>query len=258
MKDIAEDLGISLMTVSKALRNHADVAEETRRRVPQRAREIGYEPNPMARSLAWHRSFLVGLVIPDLMRSFFAEVAKGIDRKLAPLGYQIAASNSDENPETKLRQIKLFIACKVDGLIGASAAPHSSRPMAALWRGLAPPYGLVDRMVPSLKANYVGVRDDLIGALATEHLIIQGCKRIGHLCGPMVFTGRGRLHGYRRTLAKWRLEAPAEYIIGAAHQESVGYEAMKRLPQLRPQPDGVFSTTMRSPSVLRSPYWRQP
>ena len=82
MKDIAEDLGVSLMTVSKALRSHSDVAEGTRRRVCQRARELGYEPNLIARSLAGHRSFLIGLVVPDLMHSFFAEVAKGVDASL--------------------------------------------------------------------------------------------------------------------------------------------------------------------------------
>src|SRR5271166_2017474 len=116
MKDIAEDLGVSLMTVSKALRDHADVAEETRRRVCQRARELGYEPNLIARSLAGDRSFLIGLVVPDLMHSFFAEVAKGIYSKLGPLGYQIAVCSSDENPETESREVKLLLARKVDGL----------------------------------------------------------------------------------------------------------------------------------------------
>src|ERR1019366_10555165 len=101
----------------KALRNHNDVAEETRSRVCQRARELGYEPNLIARSLAGHRSFLIGLVVPDLMHSFFAEVAKGVDHKLEPLGYQIALCNSGENAETELRQIRLLLARKVDGLI---------------------------------------------------------------------------------------------------------------------------------------------
>ena len=240
MKDIAEDLSVSLMTVSKALRNHTDVAEETRRRVCERARELGYEPNLVARSLAGHPSFMIGLIVPDLMHSFFAEVAKGIERKLAPLGYQIAVSNSSEDAETELRQIKLLMARKVDGLIIASAAPHASRSMIALLDGQALPYVLVDRMIPNVKANYVGVKDEQIGVLATEHLIDQGCKRVAHLRGPMVSTGKGRLRGYQRALAKRGLKAPPEYVISAAHQDSTGYQAMQRLLKLKPRPDGVF------------------
>ncbi|MGA2608563.1 MAG: LacI family DNA-binding transcriptional regulator [Terriglobia bacterium] len=240
MKDIAEDLGVSLMTVSKALRNHSDVAEETRRRVCQRARELGYEPNLIARSLAGHRSFLIGLLVPDLMHSFFAEVANGVDRKIGPLGYQIAVCTSGENVETELRQIKLLLARKVDGLIIASAAPHASRSMLELLEGHAAPYVLVDRMIPNVRANYVGVKDDAIGALATQHLIEQGCTRIAHLRGPMVSTGRGRLRGYHRALAKHALKVPPEYVISGAHQDSTGYAAMQRLLQLKPRPDGVF------------------
>ena len=240
MRDIAQDLGVSLMTVSKALRNHSDVAEGTRRRVCQRASELAYEPNLIARSLAGHRSFLIGLVIPDLMHSFFAEIAKGIDRKLQPLGYQIAISNSAENAEIELRQIKLLLARKVDGLIIASAAPRASRSMVELLEGHAAPYVLVDRMIPNVKANYVGVKDEEIGALATQHLIEQGCTRIAHLHGPLVSTGRGRLRGYHRALAKHGLKVPPEYVLSGAHQDSTGYGAMQRLLQLKPRPDGVF------------------
>ena len=240
MKDIAEDLGVSLMTVSKALRSHSDVAEGTRRRVSQRARELGYEPNLIARSLAGHRSFLIGLVVPDLMQSFFAEVAHGVDCKVGPLGYQIAICSSGGNVETELRQIKLLLARKVDGLLIASAAPHASRPMVELLEGHAASYVLIDRMIPNVEANYVGVKDDQAGSLATAHLIEQGCTRIAHLSGPMVSTGRGRLRGYRRALAKHGLEVPPEYVISGGHQDSTGYAGMQRLLQLKPQPDGVF------------------
>jgi LacI family transcriptional regulator len=240
MKDIAEDLGVSLMTVSKALRNHSDVAEETRRRVGQRARELGYEPNLIARSLAGDRSFLIGLVVPDLMHSFFAEVAKGIERKLAPLGYQIVICSSGENTETELREIKLLLARKVDGLIIASAAPHASRSMVELLEGGKARYVLIDRVVLNMKANYVGVKDDKAGFLATEHLIEQGCTRIAHLRGSQVSTGRGRLRGYQRALAKHGLKVPPGYVISGGHQDSTGYAAMQRLLQLNPRPDGVF------------------
>lgn len=77
-KDIARDLGVSLMTVSKTLRNHSDISEQTCQRAPGRACELNYQPNWIARGLATRRTYMVGLVIPDVMHSFFAEVAKGV------------------------------------------------------------------------------------------------------------------------------------------------------------------------------------
>src|SRR6202795_1457163 len=121
MKDIARDLGVSLMTVSKALRSHSDISEETKRRVLKRAKELKYRPNWIARSLVTRRTYMVGLIIPDLMHSFFAEVAKGITRKFEPLGYQIVISNSEENPAAELRQIEVLLDRSVDGIVIAAA-----------------------------------------------------------------------------------------------------------------------------------------
>ncbi|MEO7144143.1 MAG: LacI family DNA-binding transcriptional regulator, partial [Bryobacteraceae bacterium] len=98
MKDIANDLGVSLMTVSKALRNHTDISEKTRARVLKRMKELNYQPDWIARSLVTRRTHLVGLVIPDLMHSFFAEVAKGVACRLEPGGYHVVIFNSEENP----------------------------------------------------------------------------------------------------------------------------------------------------------------
>lgn len=240
MKDIAEDLGVSLMTVSKALRNHLDVSEETRRRIRERARELQYEPNLTARSLASHRTYLIGLIIPDMMHSFFAEVAKGIGRKLEPLGYQILISNSGENCDAELRQLKLLMARNVDGLIIASAAAaNGSRPLATLLNSRKTPYVCIDRPIRDLKANYVGVKDEEIGATATQHLLDEGCRLIAHISGPMNTNGRGRLQGYRRTLAKNGLRLLPEYVVSGAHEDSTGYGAMQKLLNLKRRPDGV-------------------
>ncbi len=240
MKDIAEELGVSVMTVSKALRNHHDIAEETRQRIHRRAQELNYEPNLNARSLASNRTYLIGLIVPDMMHSFFAEVAKGIGERFEPLGYQILISNSGENAETELRQIRLFMARNVDGLIIASAAGRASGELIDLLTSRNARYVLIDRMIPNVKANFVGVNNEEIGAMATEHLIAQGCKRIAHIRGPMVSTGKGRLRGYKRALQKHRLTAPDAYIYSGAVNDSGGCEAMQHLLSVRPRPDGVF------------------
>ena len=240
MKDIARDLGVSLMTVSKALRNHSDISEQTRARVLKRMKELNYQPDWIARSLVTRRTYLVGLVIPDLMHSFFAEVAKGVARRLEPGGYHVVIFNSEENPEAETRQIELLLQRKVDGLIIASAH-HSGD--AEIFRTLAvrqTPYVLIDRQFSGLQANYVGSRDEEIGEMATDHLIERGCRRVAHIRGPAVPTGAGRMKGYRRSLARHRLAAPAEYVVRGLAGDNTGHDAMTQLLEATPRPDGVF------------------
>jgi LacI family transcriptional regulator len=241
MKDIAQDLGVSLMTVSKALRNHSDVAEETRRRIIERARELNYQPNLIARGLVNRRTYLAGLIIPDMMNSFFAEIAKGVSDGLEKHGYQIVVCNSCERAETELQQVNLLLSRHVDGLIVASAAHDASAsPVAALTTRKAR-WVLIDRAIPGVNAHYVGVNDEEIATLAVEHLVEQGCRRIAHIRGPEISVGLGRLQGYRHTLAKHHLKMPPEYVVGREPGDAGGYEAMRRLLKHDPAPDGVFA-----------------
>jgi LacI family transcriptional regulator len=240
MKDIAQDLGVSLMTVSKALRSHSDISEETRRRVMKRARELNYRPNWIARSLVTRRTYMVGLIIPDLMHSFFAEVAKGVARRFEPLGYQIVISNSEENAAAEVRQIEVLLDRNVDGMIVASTQSNARAESFRILENRKAHFVLIDRMLAGYAGHYVGVRDEEIGAIATGHLVDQGCERIAHLRGPAIPPGSGRLRGYRRTLAKHGLEALPEYVVSGQHQDVSGYEGMRQLLRLRRRPDGVF------------------
>src|SRR5258708_38377579 len=94
MKDIARDLGVSLITISKVLRNHPDVGDETRERVLARVKELDYRPNLAARSLVTGRTYLVGLVVPDLLHPFFAEIAKSLSDILRKAAYSLIVSSS--------------------------------------------------------------------------------------------------------------------------------------------------------------------
>ena len=96
MKDIARDLGVSVITISKVLRNHPDIGEETRERVLARVKELDYQPNLAARSLVTGRTYLVGLVVPDLLHPFFAEIAKSLSESLRKSGYYLIVSSSEE------------------------------------------------------------------------------------------------------------------------------------------------------------------
>ena len=119
MKDIAKDLGVSVITVSKVLRNHPDVGEETRRRVLARVKELDYRPNLAARSLVTGRSYLIGLVVPDLLHPFFL-IAKSIAENLRKSGYYLVVSASDEDPNLEEQEVSQLLAHRLDALIIAS------------------------------------------------------------------------------------------------------------------------------------------
>src|SRR5690242_21366329 len=121
LKDIALDLGVSVVTVSKVLRNHQDISPDTRNRVLTRMKELNYQPNWVARSLVTGKSHLMGLVVPDLVHPFFAQVAKGASTVLRKQGYSLIISSSEEDAELEKREIEQMVGRNLDVLIIASA-----------------------------------------------------------------------------------------------------------------------------------------
>ena len=230
MKDIAQELGISIGTVSKVLRDHPDISPETRERVRQRMRELNYRPNLAARALVTGRTHSIGLVVPDLVHPFFGEVAGGLSKLLRKQGYSLIISSSDEDFELENRAIDQLLARRVDALILAS-----SQKDAGFFRNLEK---------QKTKVNFVGVDDEQIGRMATEHLIEMGCRRIAHIGGPGISTAVGRLRGYRRALERHGLRADPLYVISREHadeaSDATGYEAMNALLAAKRAPDGVF------------------
>src|SRR5579864_6974577 len=105
LKDIARDLGLSVVTISKVLRDHPDIGEETRKRVLKRVKELNYQPNFAARSLITGQTWTIGLVVPDLLHPFFAQVAKAISAEIRRHGYSLMITSSEEDPELEQQEI---------------------------------------------------------------------------------------------------------------------------------------------------------
>ncbi len=242
MKDIAQDLGVSLVTVSKVLRNHPDIGEETRERVLRRMEELNYRPNLAARALVTGKTHLMGLVVPDLVHSFFSQIANAISQVLRKQGYCLVISSSQEDPELEQREIDHLLARSADCLFIASTqrTVESFRHI----EEQETPYILLDRKLPELAANFVGVDNEQVGYMATEHLIKSGCRRIAHIGAPYASPALGRLAGYRRALTQYGIEVPVEYVIIRPHGDDAGdvtgYNAMKALLNLKPLPDAIF------------------
>jgi LacI family transcriptional regulator len=243
LKDIAEELGLSIVTVSKALRDRPDVAKETKARILERVKRLNYRPNLAARSLITGRSLLIGLVVPDLIHPFFSEIAKALAAALRKKNYFLLVSSSESDPTLEQDEIEHMLAHRLDCFVVASCQKNADHLRKIGEAGV--PLILLDRSFPGFSSNFVGVNDYKIGELATEHLIAQGCKRIAHIRGPLTNVGNRRAEGYLDTLKKHGLTTPEGYVIASGEAadsdgETRGKRAMNAVLALRPRPDAVF------------------
>jgi len=242
MKDIARDLGLSAVTISKVLRNHPDIAQETRERVLKRVHELDYRPNILARGLVTGRSYLIGLVVPDLLHPFFAEIAKAISTVVAARGYSVIISSSEEDAQMEAREIQHLVSRQLDAL--AIASSDSSTDSFERMDRAGNPYVLIDRQFTGLAANFVGIDDVAAGRMATEHLLDCGCRTVAHIRGRENSTGMRRFEGYRQALQAHGIACEDRYVVARSRvdsgSEEQGAEAMGLLLTERPRPDGVF------------------
>jgi LacI family transcriptional regulator len=242
LKDIARDLGVSVVTVSKVLRGNSDISDATRRRVLKRMKELNYQPNMMARGLASGRTYTVGLVVPDLVHPFFAEFAKSLSGVLRTSKRALILASSEEDPDVERQEIRTLLSRGVDVLIIASCQANL-RNFYELG-DVRTPYLLFDRNFPHLAAHFVGADDVHVGEMATRHLIDIGRRRIAHIGGKNTSPSFDRLRGYRNALAESRLATLENYIIVRERMEEsgdvVGFQAMQELLKLDPRPDAVF------------------
>jgi LacI family transcriptional regulator, galactose operon repressor len=242
LKDIARELGVSVVTVSKVLRGNKDVGPETRKRVLKRMQELNYQPNMLARGLASGKTYTVGLVVPDLVHPFFAEFAKSLGGVLRKSSRALILASSEEDPLMEQQEIRTLLRRGIDVLLIASCQPNlvnfyeqTDDPI---------PYLLFDRNFPHLAANFVGSDDVLVGEMATRHLIEVGRRCIAHIGSRNTSPAFNRLQGYRKVMAEHGLTIPEEYILLRDRVEEagdrVGFEAMRELLELRERPNAVF------------------
>ncbi len=241
MADIARDLGITKVAVSKALAGHLDISEATRKRVAERARELGYLPNTTWRTLRFNRSHLIGIVVPSVIDSFFSEMVEGVTRVLDKTPYQAILAVSGEQPEREVREIEALMGRQVEGLIVASCQQRDGLGIfeRIARRGL--PLVLADRQIEKLDGCFVGVDNLALGRMVTEHLIARGRKRIAHLRGPDTSPAILRARGCEAALAAAGIKVPPGYIAGGGETREIVVPAMRALLQRRDRPDAIFA-----------------
>ena len=231
LKEIAKELGLSVMTVSRALNNRSNVDEKTRNRILQTARRLGYRPNYVAKSLVLNKTNTLGVVVPEISHSFFPEVIRGIEEVAHQAGYQLILTHSKENAERELEVLNTLEAKRVDGILISMA--QSSTDLEPYKERIASGIPLVffDRCAFGLGASCVSINDEQSAETITRHLIEgHGYQKIAHLAGPQKLSiGIQRMQGFKKAMQDNGLDISEDWLQVAGLNEKGGLQAMRSL-----------------------------
>jgi DNA-binding LacI/PurR family transcriptional regulator len=255
IKDLAEELGISPSTVSKALKNHPDISQETRKKVNDLAKLWNYYPNPIALSLRNSRTRTIGLIIPEIVHHFFSSVISGIEDVAYDAGYNVMIYQSNESYNRELIAVQALLNSRVEGiLISLSKETRNFDHLNnVLNHGI--PIGMFDRVCDEIEADKVTV-DDYQGAYsAVCHLIRTGCRRIAHLSGPPGLPiADFRRGGYLDALRDNNLKTNRDLIIYCDNFKQALIRT-KQLMNLAEPPDAFFTVNeFTATGVVKSLY----
>lgn len=216
IKDIANELGFSVSTVSRALKNHPDISAETKRLVNELAERLRYTPNPIALSLKNRSSSMIGVIVPEVVHFFFSNVISGIEDVAERNGYSLILVQTSERLSKEITAVANVMKGRVDGVIASVSKQTNTYEHFQKLLDEHIPLVFFDRIAENIDTTHITV-DDFGGAYeATKHLIAQGCKSIAHFAGPQnrqIF--RQRLGGYKKALEDGGLPFKPELVVVA-------------------------------------------
>lgn len=240
--DVAKVLGVSPSTVSRALNNSSEINENTRAEIMKVANELDYRPNFLAQSLNRGETHMLGVVIPDIQRPFFAGVLAGIQRIASEAGYRVMICQSNESHNTEVLNVQALMASRVDGLLISHSKETNSFEHLKLHLRKGVPIVHFDRVCEELETAKV-IQEDFDGSFAlVEHLIKQGCRRIAACAGPEdLLISQKRLNGYKAALQKYGLSIENDLIFHSTFKKEDSLNALNNWLELSEPPDGIFT-----------------
>ena len=244
MKDIARELGISVATVSRALKDSPRISEERRRVIQQYAREHNFYPNAIGEALRHSRvmpSKVIGVIVPEFTHYYFSSILTGIEEAAMSRGYYIMVALSNEMYEREARICEMFQRQKVCGVIVSQAKDTHNYDHFQKFIDSNIPIVFYDRICTGVNASRVVV-DDYMGAYnAVTYLIETGCKRIAYYGGPVQLEiSKNRYNGYKDALLKHGLQID-ETIISVCDNRADAELITPKLMALETPPDGYFA-----------------
>ncbi|MCL4549223.1 MAG: LacI family transcriptional regulator [Bacteroidetes bacterium] len=244
LNDIAQKLGVSIITVSKALRGHPDISSSTSELIKKAATELGYSPNLMARSLASRKSNTIGVVLPEIAHHFFSSIIDHIYIYATLNDYQIFLTVSQENSELQKKQIQTLLSMRVEGIIISISQDTSNFEIFETAKNKQVPLVFMDRIPDLDNCNTVTV-DDRGGAYkAIDHAIKLGYKKIAHFAGyTNINIGRERMLGFKQAMNDYGLEVNQDWVLEGDFGEKSGYDSFMKLYHEKNLPDLILAVT---------------
>lgn len=244
IKDIAQHLSISVSTVSRALADDKNIRRETKEKVLEAAKQLGYKPNPVATNLKYGHTNTVGVIVPEMVTPFASRVINGIQEVLYANGIKVIIAESGEDPEKEKENLQLMERFMVDGIIISLCSYKRNREEYLRLQRAEMPMVFYDRIPHGLDVPQVTVDDYLKSFFLVEGLIRSGRKRIIHLQGPDdVYNAIERARGYRDALAKFHIPFDAEGMVKAGLTFEDGKRAADKLLEQGTAFDALFAFT---------------
>jgi len=241
IKDLAEKLGISTSTVSRALKDHPDISLKTRQAVKELAKLLGYKPNLIALNLKHSKTNTIGLVVPEVEHPFFSKIINGIEEVAYENNYNVIVVQSNESYMREVLNTQTLIANRVDGVLVSFSKETQDYSHFQQMVDYEIPIVFFDRTIEGFHADSVVV-DDYSGAYnAVDHLISKGCKRIALYSSPQhMLIGRNRFRGYKDALEKNNIEFNKDLVYACDTFDSA-MKISRSVLKKHDRPDGIFA-----------------
>ena len=242
LKDLADKLGVSIATVSRALRNSHEVGEEMTQKVKKLAKELNYRPNPFAQSLRKEAPRVIGVIVPNLVTHYYAAVLDGIEDYASKLGYSVISSNSHEDHEREAQALDNFLNMHVEGIIACLAQDTTDYSHFEQLHEMGVPLVFFARCCLEDMFSQVVGNGDVAAQEATQHMIETGSRRVAFIGGPnhldMV---RRRKHGYLEALRENRIPIDRDLVVCDKIDFDVARKATLRLLEGENPPDAILA-----------------
>lgn len=248
IKALAQELNLSVSTISKALRDSYEISDETKHRVLELAAKLNYTPNPYASSLRGKKSKNIAIVIPEVADSFFSQAINGIESVAKVKGYHVLICLTHENFENEQAILKEFQSGRVDGVLMSVSSETASGAHIQELIAKEVPVVFFDRALGEVPATRIVTDDFQSGYKATMHLIAQGCRNIVFLgVSSKLSISNDRMAGYRKAMEENGLLFRETYCSSSPEEN---YNLVKEMLQQPGKPDGVLASVEKLATLV--------
>lgn len=242
LKDIAQVLGVSIPTVSRALKDSPEISRELCAKAKELAKEMNYRPNPFALSLRKNAPRIIGVVVPDIVTHFFASILNGIENMAVRNGYFVIITTSHESYENEKRNIENLVNMRVEGIIACLSQETTDYSHFTTLKDINMPLILFDRVCLIDQFSSVVADGEYSAQIATQHLLDNGSKRVAFIGGANhLDIVKKRKHGYLEALRSNHIPIEKELVVCRKIDYEEGKIATETLLSLPNPPDAILA-----------------